>query len=107
MSSDDTEPGRESRPATLPALIPAEGAAEEQVSPLAQQPPPHPLDGYWYIAVDGKTYGPNSGHQMKRHQAEGRVRPESLVRAADGDAWTTAGADPVLSHLFQSPPPPV
>ncbi len=44
---------------------------------------------------------------MKEYRIEGRVRPESQVRAVDGNAWTTAKDDPVLSPLFEAPAAPL
>ena len=44
---------------------------------------------------------------MKEYQIEGRVRPESQVRAVGGNAWTTAKDDPVLSPLLEAPAAPL
>lgn len=28
--------------------------------------PPHPLDKQWFVHVDGQTYGPYSGHDIRK-----------------------------------------
>lgn len=70
--------------------------------------PPHPLDGKWHLFVDGQTFGPYSGHDFRSFVDEGRVDASTNVARVGSDAWSKAGEDPALAHLFsvRRPLPP-
>lgn len=44
----------------------------------------------WFCKIDGKTYGPYPGEQLRRLADEGRLLPEDYVRAGTDGAWLPA-----------------
>jgi TM2 domain-containing membrane protein YozV len=68
-------------------------------------PPPHPLDGEWFIYLDGKNYGPYTGHTLKTFLSEGRIDDKTSVCAVGKSEWITASKDAVLGTLFRARPP--
>jgi hypothetical protein len=52
------------------------------------------LAASWYIHVEGKNYGP------QRMIGKSQIRDSDLVFVVGGDAWTSAGNDPILGRLF-------
>ncbi len=65
--------------------------------------PPHPFDKHWYAHVDGKTYGPYTGHEISRMVEQGKILESDFVFSDDQSAWVRAKDDPILSTLFQRP----
>ncbi len=65
--------------------------------------PPHPFDKHWYAHVDGKTYGPYTGHEISRMVGQGQILESDFVFSDDQSAWVRAKDDPILSTLFQRP----
>jgi TM2 domain-containing membrane protein YozV len=72
--------------------------------------PPHPLDKRWYAHVEGKNYGPYSGHDIKRMVEKGQITEADFLCPEGGNAWTQAKNEPLLAALFRAraalPPPP-
>jgi len=66
--------------------------------------PPHPLDKRWFAHVDGKNYGPYTGHEVKRMVAEGQVQESDFLCQEGGTAWVQAKNEPLLGALFRSQP---
>lgn len=70
---------------------------------------PHPLDGRWVLEVQGRIYGPYTGHALKEYARQGRVAPHSTVartgRPAGEEEWVRAADDPVLGTLFEGAGP--
>lgn len=67
----------------------------------AAAPPPHPLDGSnWNISVDGKTYGPYSGRQIKSYIKEGRVLRSTALQKEGGTNWQPAVNYPLFRDDF-------
>ncbi len=94
---------------TMPVL----GAVPPHQAPLPAgtdtRLPPHPLDGQWYLHVDGQTYGPYSGHQIKDYARDGRVLGSSNVMAIGSELWVAAAEEPRLAAIFRDmakPAPP-
>ena len=75
--------------------------------------PPHPLDGEWYIYVNGETYGPYSGHRLGDFLKEDRIDGATQVLAVGTESWVLASEDRRLASLFRQRrqqahmPPPV
>jgi TM2 domain-containing membrane protein YozV len=71
--------------------------------------PPHPLDKRWYAHVDGKNYGPYSGHDIRRMVEKGQINEADFLCPEGGNAWVPAKSEPLLGALFRAkaPPPPV
>lgn len=75
--------------------------------------PPHPLDGEWYVHINGETYGPYSGHDLGDYIKEGRINGATQVLAVGTENWVRASEDRRLASLFsparpqqtQLPPP--
>jgi GYF domain 2 len=65
--------------------------------------PPHPLDKRWYAHVDGKTYGPYTGHQIRQMVQQQKIVGSDLVydEGEDGSAWQQIANHPVLGALFK------
>jgi TM2 domain-containing membrane protein YozV len=64
--------------------------------------PPHPLDKRWYAHVDGKNYGPYSGHDIRRMVEKGQITESDFLCPEGGNAWTPAKSDPLLGSLFRA-----
>ncbi|WP_371348790.1 GYF domain-containing protein [Ancylobacter sp. IITR112] len=73
------------------------------------KPPPHPLDGEWYVHLDGEVFGPFTGHQLRDFAQEGRIDAETQAVRLGAETWTRAADDPALVSLFPravpAPPP--
>ena len=75
--------------------------------------PPHPFDKRWHVHIDEKTYGPYTGHEIRRLMGEGKIVEFDFVYSEGGSQWVQAQNDPILGKLFikpdtkpfQSPPP--
>ena len=78
---------------------PGQSAQSTGSEPVAG-PPPHPLDGQWHIATDGKVYGPYSGHDIEKFITEGRVTSLTNVARVGSEKWQRAGDDRTLGALF-------
>lgn len=63
--------------------------------------PPHPLDKQWFAYVDGQSYGPYSGHEIRRMIEAGQIKGSDHLCPAGGDAWNVAAQDLILGPLFR------
>ena len=45
----------------------------------------------WYVAVQGKVYGPISPETLNQNALEGRLTPETPIRQGTSGAWKAAG----------------
>ena len=90
------EPGQD----TLSGPPQAGQSAQSTGSEPVAGPPPHPLDGQWHIATDGKVYGPYSGHDIEKFITEGRVTSLTNVARVGSEKWQRAGDDRTLGTLF-------
>jgi len=70
----------------------------------APDKPPHPLDGQWYLHLDGQNWGPYDGHALKGYLAEGRIGPDTSVARVGSQEWTLLSNDRVLRDLLRHPP---
>jgi hypothetical protein len=66
--------------------------------------PPHPFDRRWHVHVDGKTYGPYTGHQIRQMAGQHKIVGSDLVYAEGeiGSTWEKIEDNPVLGPLFES-----
>jgi hypothetical protein len=78
---------------------PAKGSTASDASA-----PPHPFDKGWHVHINGKTYGPCSGHQIRQLVEQNRIAGSDLVyvQGESGSAWHQIAHDPVLGALFKS-----
>ena len=60
----------------------------------------------WYLARDGKQYGPMSRADLSAAAGDGRVLPTDLVWQQGMSAWVEAGTVPGLMQATATPPPP-
>lgn len=69
----------------------------------AQDPalPPHPLDKRWFAHVDGQTYGPYSGHEIRRMADNSQILEADFLCPEGGGAWIMAKNDPLLGSIFK------
>ncbi len=60
--------------------------------------PPHPYDKRWYLHLNGKTYGPYTGHQIRQMVEQDQVVASDLVYAEgdSGSAWQQIANVPIL-----------
>jgi len=63
--------------------------------------PAHPLDKRWYMSVEGETYGPYTGHELKRMTTTDQFQETDFVCPEGGDSWVVAKADPLLGTIFK------
>lgn len=77
--------------------LPQVGGSGGGAAPVA---PPHPLDGSWHLHADGRSYGPYTGHEIKRYVEEGRITGSTSVVPVGDESWRPAADDPVLRGLF-------
>jgi hypothetical protein len=63
---------------------------------------PDILDKLWFAHVAGKTYGPYSGHEIKRMAAAGRMIQSDFLCPEGGSAWIEAGNETSLGYLFHT-----
>ncbi len=75
-------------------------------SEAASTPPQDILDKLWFAHVAGKTYGPYSGHEIKRMAAAGRLIKSDFLCPEGSSAWIEADNEPSLGFLFQADAPP-
>lgn len=83
-------------------------SVSSETAPSAR--PPHPLDGKWSMNVDGQTYGPYTGHELKEFAAEGRLDGQTQIKRVGGFDWLPAIRDQALSAFLApdtSGPPPL
>ena len=59
-----------------------------------------PFDGRWHAYVDGKSYGPYTGHHISSMAAAGEILDTDLVCSEGGSAWVQAKDEPILQLLF-------
>ena len=66
--------------------------------------PPHPYDKRWHVHVDGKTYGPYTGHQIRHMVEQHQVGSSDFVypEGESGSAWQQIANDPILGVLFKN-----
>jgi hypothetical protein len=64
--------------------------------------PPHPLDKRWFAHVDGETFGPFSGHEIKQMIEKEQVVDSDFLCPEGGSAWVQAKNEPLLGALFRS-----
>jgi membrane protease subunit (stomatin/prohibitin family) len=69
-------------------------------------PPPPPIIQY-FVAVNGAQTGPFSIQQLQAMAASGQFNRQSQVWKQGMAAWGAAEAQPDLSSLFSSMPPPI
>lgn len=83
---------------------PDQAYPEDPASDPALNDGPDPLDGRWVLDVQGRIYGPYTGHALKEYARQGRLAPHSIVartgRPAGEEEWMRAADDPVLATLF-------
>jgi TM2 domain-containing membrane protein YozV len=92
-----------------PPVEPRAGQSIEMRAATDAALPPHPLDKRWYAHVDGKNYGPYSGHDIRRMVEKGQINEADFLCPEGGNAWVPAKSEPLLGALFgaKAPPPPV
>jgi TM2 domain-containing membrane protein YozV len=64
--------------------------------------PPHPLDKRWYAHVDGQSYGPYTGHDIRRMAESRQIKDSDFLCPEGGSSWTQAKNEPLLAPLFKA-----
>lgn len=72
---------------------------------VAPPKPPHPLDGQWFLHLEGQNWGPYDGHALKGYLAEGRIGPDTSVARLGAQDWTRLADDRVLRDLLRPQQP--
>jgi TM2 domain-containing membrane protein YozV len=91
MDTENQSPKPSARPG---GTVPMRTAADSRI-------PPHPLDKSWYIHVDGQTYGPYTGHEIKQMVANSQIHETDFVCPEGGNSWSAAKADPLIGSIFK------
>jgi len=91
----------------LPPSPPRSGSEPMPLRAAEVALPPHPLDKRWYAHVDGKNYGPYTGHEIKQMAEKAQVLDSDFLCPEGGNAWTQAKNEPLLGALFRKTPPPL
>jgi membrane protease subunit (stomatin/prohibitin family) len=81
------------------------GYAPAAAPPVISSAPAMTPPALYHVALDGKAQGPLSADQIAALVASGSVTEGTLVWRPGMAAWTAAGTDSGLAHLF--PPPPL
>jgi TM2 domain-containing membrane protein YozV len=84
-----------------PPLEPRSNRSIDMLTASSAALPPHPLDKRWFAHVDGKNYGPYSGHDIRRMVEKGQINETDFLCPEGGNAWTPAKSDPLLGSLFR------
>ena len=58
---------------------------------LGASVPRSPFDNRWYAHIDGKTYGPYSGHEVQRLIGQRKILDTDFLCPAGGEEWIQAG----------------
>lgn len=93
MSDDPQRPNASEPTARLPERV-------------AAAPPPHPLDVTYFTHFEGETYGPFTGHDIKRFAEEGRVTATTQILRLGAGSWRLAGEEALLASIFRAPAAP-
>ncbi|MDX8524767.1 GYF domain-containing protein [Mesorhizobium sp. MSK_1335] len=75
--------------------------ASGNISNPASNAPPHPLDGSWHLNIEGKNYGPYTGHELLGFAKEGRITGNTQIVPVGGTTWSAAKDDPILRGFFE------
>ena len=75
-------------------------APSNQVVSSSTSPPPHPLDGEWYMHTGDQAFGPFTGYKLREFVRDGRLGPDTQVVRAGTDNWIDAKDDSALRQLF-------
>lgn len=94
----------ESERQDLPLRSRAAGESVQMRSAGNAQLPPHPLDKRWYAHVDGKSYGPYTGHEIKQMVANDQLIGSDFLCVEGASAWTQAKDELLLGTLFRARP---
>jgi hypothetical protein len=65
--------------------------------------PTHPLDKFWHLSVDGKLYGPFTGHELRSMARNGEFAPSDYIIEQDGHNWEQAGDANIVKAFFSAP----
>lgn len=84
--------------------MPQGQAPESAANTSSSASPPHPFDMRWHVHVEGKTYGPYSGHQIRKMVEQNKiVESDYVYPERNGDsAWQQIVDDPILGALFKT-----
>jgi hypothetical protein len=62
-----------------------------------------PFDNKWYAHIDGKTYGPYSGHEVRRLIGHRKILDTDFLCREGAEEWIQAKNDRILGAFFQPP----
>jgi hypothetical protein len=79
----------------IPQMMNAANAASNQVAP-----PPLPKATAYFLAIDGKQYGPYTVDQLRPFVPTGQINAQTLVWCQGMSAWEPAGMRPDLAPIF-------
>src|SRR5262249_23100007 len=68
--------------------------------------PPDPFNGKWFVHIEGKNYGPYTGHEIRQLIAKQKIVESDLVCPENGSAWAQAKNDQIIGALFPRPRSP-
>ena len=63
-------------------------------------PPPIPQAAAYFLAIDGKQYGPFTVEQLRPFVPTGQITAQTLVWCQGMSAWAPANSRPDIAVLF-------
>lgn len=79
----------------IPQMMNAANNASSQAAP-----PPLPKATAYFLAIDGKQYGPFTVEQLRPFVPTGQITAQTLVWCQGMSAWAPAGTRPDIAPLF-------
>jgi hypothetical protein len=64
-------------------------------------PPPHPLDGMWYMEGDTGPVGPYDGYAIKKMIESGLIEAAKIIAKAGTTSWIALADSPVFAPYLQ------
>ena len=81
----------------IPQMMNAATSAANQPAP-----PPLPKATAYFLAIEGKQYGPFTVEQLRPFVPTGQINAQTLVWCQGMSAWQTAASRPDLAPLFNA-----
>jgi len=79
----------------IPQMMNAANTAANQPAP-----PPLPKANAYFLAIEGKQYGPFTVDQLRPFVPTGQITAQTLVWCQGMSAWAPAGACPEIAVIF-------
>ncbi len=78
-----------------------------QLSQPQEGPPPLPRQVRYYVAREGRRFGPFDASVLEQQIRAGKIRPDTLIWKPSLEEWTPAAKVPEIAALLPGLPPPL